>query len=225
MLLIESKMIPITGIATNSLRAGGVFWSASSSSWPFAPYPGSPLPRARHKRKLLVYFECRCQMRQSQRGGCCERSKGLTKQPNSVWRSTLILSAWSCYLMWGMYTNTAIAGSSRLTALDSNHIPRPVASPHPTPARRPETRVRPQRLEDSKQKRYKRGKKELQQEAANNCVSNILHGIMAFFVALSLEPGKIYCEHITRHRACFHIGSPLFLTLVSSEMCILFLLL
>lgn len=22
---------------------------------------------------------------------------------NSVWRSTLILSAWSCWLMWGMY--------------------------------------------------------------------------------------------------------------------------
>jgi hypothetical protein len=47
--------------------------------------------------------------------------------------------------MWGMYT-TLSSLEFLINELDSNHIPRPVASPHPTPARRPETRVRPQRL-------------------------------------------------------------------------------
>jgi hypothetical protein len=59
MCLAESSTTIIPELDTDSVRAGGVFWSASSSSWPFAPFPGSRLPRAIHKRESgsLVFFE------------------------------------------------------------------------------------------------------------------------------------------------------------------------
>lgn len=36
------------------------------------------------------------------------KTKQLTSSDRSVWRSTLILSAWSCWLMWGTYYYTTI---------------------------------------------------------------------------------------------------------------------
>jgi hypothetical protein len=56
--------------------------------------------------------------------------------------------------MWGMHTSISRYWISPTDLVDSNHIPRPVASPHPTPARRPETRVRPQRLGGQQAERY-----------------------------------------------------------------------
>jgi hypothetical protein len=78
------------------------------------------------------------------------RTRQLTSIDRSVWRSTLILSAWSCWLMWGTYyeihhgcndTGDPTAQVLMVLCLCSYHFPRPVAPAHNASAQRPPTRV------------------------------------------------------------------------------------
>ena len=54
----------------------------------------------------------------------------LTTNPNSVWRSTLILSAWSCWLMWG--TLLCILLQSQLLFYQETH--QLTHKPQPSPS-------------------------------------------------------------------------------------------
>jgi hypothetical protein len=59
----------------------------------------------------------------------------LTTYPNSVWRSTLILSAWSCWLMWGTLSPTTFP---TYAANELTHKPQPSpSSPNGTLSSRP----------------------------------------------------------------------------------------
>lgn len=56
---------------------------------------------------------------------------------NRVWRSTIALSAASCYIMWGEFSLSQKLGLGELRTLltrilYSDHIPSPVASPYRT---------------------------------------------------------------------------------------------
>lgn len=131
-------------------NTAGVSSSASSSSSSSAPWHGSLAPRARTRRTsypLLIARSHNTLSATSPASALAFKTRQATNTfaIGSVWRSTLILSAWSCWLMWGTYyitTNYTKHGKRRLLTdgvLCSYHFPRPVAPSHSARARRPPT--------------------------------------------------------------------------------------